>query len=158
MNNKKFHIFPQIISRCFDFGYTIGITDFSLANNLAAIVNCMQIPDATKETPDFNNLQALMNQDVGDYYRHSFLKKSSKLTLGWKMFGLGQKCRHFWLNQNFDPFLLTNKLWLIFMGKMQNKFFFFLKKKIQNGGLKKSAFFRIANSQKFFVKISWNGP
>jgi len=58
----------QIISRCFDFGYTIGITDFSLANNLAAIVNCMQIPDATKETPDFNNLQALMNQDVGDYY------------------------------------------------------------------------------------------
>jgi hypothetical protein len=34
----------------------------------------MQIPDATKETPDFNNLQALMNQDVGDYYRHIILK------------------------------------------------------------------------------------
>ena len=40
----------------------------------------MQIPDATKETPDFNNLQALMNQDVGDYYRHSILKNRQNLS------------------------------------------------------------------------------
>ena len=62
------------------------------------------------------------------------------------------------LDQNFEPSLLTNKLWLIFMGKKQNFFFFFLKKKIQNGRLKKSAFFKIANSQNFFVKISWISP
>ena len=35
---------------------------------------------------------------------------------------------------------------------------FFLKKKIQNGRLKKTEFFKIANSQKIFVKISWIGP
>ena len=40
----------------------------------------MQIPDATKETPDFNNLQALMNQDVGDFYRHSILKIRQNLS------------------------------------------------------------------------------
>ena len=33
-----------------------------------------------------------------------------------------------------------------------------MKKKIQNGRLKKSAFFKIANSQNFFLKISWIGP
>ena len=33
-----------------------------------------------------------------------------------------------------------------------------IEKKNQNGWLKKSAFFKIANSQKFFVKISWIGP
>ena len=59
--------------------------------------------------------------------------------------------------QNFQKSLLTNKLWDVFMGMKQN-FFFFLKKKIQNGRLKKSAFFKIANSQFFFVKISWIGP
>ena len=30
-----------------------------------------------------------------------------------------QKCSHVWLDQNFDPSLLTNKLWLVFMGKKQ---------------------------------------
>jgi len=34
----------------------------------------------------------------------------------------------------------------------------FLKKKNQNGPLKKTSFFKIANSQYFFVKISWIGP
>ena len=62
----------QIISRCFDYGYTIGITDFSLANNLAAIVNCMQTLDATKEASDLTNLENLVNQDMGDYYRSIF--------------------------------------------------------------------------------------
>jgi hypothetical protein len=35
---------------------------------------------------------------------------------------------------------------------------FFVKKKIQNGQLKKTEFFKIANSQNFFAKISWIGP
>ena len=30
------------------------------------------------------------------------------------MFGMSQKCCHIWLNQNFDPSLLTNELWLVF--------------------------------------------
>ena len=34
----------------------------------------------------------------------------------------------------------------------------FLKKKIQNGRFSKSPFFKIANSQKNLVKISWIGP
>ena len=42
--------------------------------------------------------------------------------------------------------------------KMKKKKYFFLKKKIQNGRLKKSAFFKTANSQYFFVKISCIGP
>jgi hypothetical protein len=37
-------------------------------------------------------------------------------------------------------------------------FSLFLKKIIQNGRLKKPEFFKIANSQKIFVKISWIGP
>jgi hypothetical protein len=32
------------------------------------------------------------------------------------------------------------------------------KKNLQNGRLKKTDFFKIANSQIFFVKISWIGP
>ena len=28
-----------------------------------------------------------------------------------------KKCCHVWLDQNFDPSLLTNKLWLVFIGK-----------------------------------------
>ena len=34
----------------------------------------------------------------------------------------------------------------------------FFEKKIQNGRLKKTEFFKIANSQIFFLKISWIGP
>ena len=66
----------QIISRCFDYGYTIGITDFSLANNLAAIVNCMQTLDATKEASVLTNLENLVNQDMGDYYRSIILNSN----------------------------------------------------------------------------------
>jgi hypothetical protein len=36
--------------------------------------------------------------------------------------------------------------------------FFFFEKEIKNGRLKKSEFFNIANSQIFFVQISWIGP
>ena len=35
--------------------------------------------------------------------------------------------------------------------------FFFLKEKFQNGQLKKSAISKIANSEKFLVKILWIG-
>ena len=60
-------------------------------------------------------------------------------------------------DQNFDPSLLTNKLWLFFMGMKQKKIFF-LKKKIQNGRLKKTEFFNIAKSWAISAKISWMGP
>ena len=43
------------------------------------------------------------------------------------------------------------------MGMKQKKNFFF-EKKIQNGRLKKSSFFKIANSQNFFAKISQIRP
>ena len=42
--------------------------------------------------------------------------------------------------------------------KMKKNFIFFLKKKIQNGRLKKRSFSSSANSQYFFVKILWIGP
>ena len=59
--------------------------------------------------------------------------------------------------ENWVPSILTHNLWLIFMGMRQKKIFF-LKKKIQNGRLKKRSFFNSVNSQYFFVKISWIGP
>ena len=48
-------------------------------------------------------------------------------------------------HKNFDPSLLTNKFWLVFMGIKQKNFFF--EKKNQNGWLKKTEFFKIANSE-----------
>ena len=60
-------------------------------------------------------------------------------------------------NKNWVPSILTHNLWLIFMG-MRQKNFFFLKKQIQNGRLKKRSFFNSVNSQYFFVKISWIRP
>jgi hypothetical protein len=41
--------------------------------------------------------------------------------------------------------------------KMKKNRFFFSKIKIQNGRLKKMSFSSSANSQYFFVKISWIG-
>jgi hypothetical protein len=35
---------------------------------------------------------------------------------------LPEKCCHVWLDQNFDPSLLTNKLWLVFKGMEKKKF------------------------------------
>ena len=49
---------------------------------------------------------------------------------------------------NFDMFLLESS----------KRNFFFEQKKIQNGRLKKSAFFKIANSERKILKISWIGP
>ena len=56
-------------------------------------------------------------------------------------------------HQNFDPSILPYKFGLIFM-RMKQKQFFFFGKKIQNGRLKKTVIFKIANSQKIFAKIS----
>ena len=51
-------------------------------------------------------------------------------------------------HQKFDPFLISKNLWLIFM-EMKQKNISFFEKKNQNGRLKKSEFFKIANSQYF---------
>ena len=67
---------------------------------------------------------------------------------------LGNQGKH----QSFDPSILPYKFGLIFMGMKQFFFFFFFEKKIQNGRLKKSSFFKIANSQNFFAKIFQMGP
>ena len=45
-----------------------------------------------------------------------------------------------------------------FFNKIKQIYLFFLKKKIQNGRLKKRSFSSSANSQYFFVKILWIGP
>jgi hypothetical protein len=71
---------------------------------------------------------------------------------GW--FLAGNQINH----QNFENSLLTNNHWRVFVTIKQNIFFFFIFFKFQNGRLKKSAFFKIANSQKKFVKISGIGP
>ena len=69
-----------------------------------------------------------------------------KCTLAIKMFGTGQK-----VSFRFDPSLLTNKLWLIFMGLKQ--------KKISKWPTqKKTQIFKTASSWKFFAKILWIGP
>ena len=82
-----------------------------------------------------------------------FLLHSPSKCLAWV-----KKCCHIWLDQNFDLSLLNIKIWLIFMRKKQKNNFFFSKKKIQNGRLKKSAFFKIATSQIFFCKnfMDWS--
>ena len=45
------------------FGFRIGITEFSLGNNLAAIVTSMSMGDETQS--DFGNLKELVHQDFG---------------------------------------------------------------------------------------------
>ena len=62
------------------------------------------------------------------------------------LFGAGNQSNH----QNFEKSLLSYKYELIFIGMKQ--------KKIQNGRLKKTSFSSSANSQYFFMKISWIGP
>ena len=54
------------------------------------------------------------------------------------------------------PFYHINLSW--FSWEWSKKKFFFFEKKIQNGRLKKSSFFKIANSQNFFAKISQIRP
>ena len=69
----------------------------------------------------------------------------------WEWFLAANQGNH----QNLEPSLLTNKFWLVFMGLKQKKT---LKKKNQNGWLKKTDFFQNRQYSIFFVKISWIGP
>ena len=69
-----------------------------------------------------------------------------------------EKCHHIWLDQNSDPSLLTNKLWLFFDEEKAKKKKNSEKKKSKWPTQKKTTFFKITNSQFFFVKISWSGP
>ena len=55
------------------------------------------------------------------------------------------------------PFYHINLGWFSWEWSKKKKNFFF-EKKIQNGRLKKSSFFKIANPQNFFAKISQIGP
>ena len=59
-------------------------------------------------------------------------------------------------HQNFNPSLLSKKLWLILMGMKQ--FFFFFEKKYSKWPTQKNLDFQTTNSQYFFVKISGIGP
>ena len=84
--------------------------------------------------------------------------KIHNTTLPFKMFGLGQKVLSHLAWSKFWP-ILANQETLAILHENEAKFFFFFsKKKFQNGRLKKSLFSKIANSQNFFAKISWIGP
>ena len=57
---------------------------------------------------------------------------------------------------DFETFVRRRKS--VFFFEWNKFFFFFFEKNIQNGRLKKSSFFKIANSRNFFAKISEIGP
>ena len=67
-----------------------------------------------------------------------------------------KNCCHVWLDKNFVPSLLTNKLWLIIMGKKAKKNIFFKKK--SKWPTQKNNVFQNRQFSIFFVKISWIGP
>ena len=69
------------------------------------------------------------------------------------LFGAGNQGNH----QNFEKSLLFHKSGLIFIG-IKQIFFFFWKKKFKMAHSKKTSFSSSANSQYFFMKISWIGP
>ena len=60
-------------------------------------------------------------------------------------------------SKNWVPSILKNNLWL-FSWEWSKKKIFFLKKKIQNGRLKKTEFFNFVKSWAISAKISWIGP
>ena len=60
-------------------------------------------------------------------------------------------------HQNFNSSILPYKFGLIFI-KMKQKIFFFGRKKFKMADFSKWPFFKIANSRKFFAKISQIGP
>ena len=60
-----------------------------------------------------------------------------------------KKCCDVWLDQNFDPSLLTKKLWPFYM-RMKQKKIFFLKKKFQKWPTEKKLIFQNRQFSKFF--------
>ena len=62
----------------------------------------------------------------------------------------------FWIKILTHPWYPSSFDW--FWWRWSNKKKIVCKKKIQNGRLKKTEFFKIANSHNFFVKILWIGP
>ena len=88
--------------------------------------------------------------------QHPKIRQSSIYTGDWNLFGEWFLAENQGNHQNFDPSLLTNKLWLVFMGMKQKKLLF--KEKFQNGRLKRNEILKTANSQYFFSKTSWIGP
>ena len=72
------------------------------------------------------------------------------------MFGLGLFCH---LNQNFDPSLQTNKLWLVFMGMTLKMFFFFFWKKNSKWPTQKNWDFQNRQFSIFIFKdfMDWSG-
>ena len=92
-----------------------------------------------------NNIQNICSELISS---SSFFSDSLKITQNAvhspsKCLVWVKKCRHVWLDQNFDLSFLTNKLWLVFMGKKKRKI---IGKKIQNG------------FQNLFMKFLWFGP
>ena len=88
----------------------------------------------------------------------------SKRLLPWilhspsKCLALVKKCHRVCLDQNFDPSLLTNKLWLVFMGKKQKKIKKNFEKINSKWPLKKSNVFQNRQFSIFLMKILWIGP
>ena len=58
-------------------------------------------------------------------------------------------CCHIWLDQNFDPSLLTKKLWPFYM-RMKQKNYFFFEKKISKWPTEKKLIFQNRQFSKFF--------
>ena len=77
-------------------------------------------------------------------------------TAGWYVWGQWFLAVNHHSHKNWVQSILIHNFVTNFHGKQKNVFF--SKKKIQNGRLKKRSFFKIANSQYFFVKIYWIGP
>ena len=65
-----------------------------------------------------------------------------------------KKRRHVWLDKNFDPSLLTNKLWLVFMRLREKKIW----KKNSKWPTQKNWDFQNRHFSMFFSKNLWIGP
>ena len=72
-------------------------------------------------------------------------------TAGWNVWGEWILALNHHNHKNWVPIILTHNLWLIFIGIKQRKKK--IEKKNQNGRLKKTEFFKIANSQYFLWKF-----
>ena len=81
-------------------------------------------------------LKKILNKFVpSELQRETFLHSRSKCLVWVK------KCCHIWFDQNFDPSLLTKKLWPFYM-RMKQIFFFFFEKKISKLPTEKKLIFQ----------------